>query len=294
MPDENEFVERPALLFRAGFYPKKGNLRVTVADLEKIAAGTTEAPVQVGHVEEEFKLGTVRNLLVKGQELWGTLRLHKAADALCQINNNLRTISAGVFRNFSGLKEVSVTGKPAIVGAQMFNDTTTADDDAFTFALGEEEPEPMPEEKPVVTVAQFTELQAAQQQSADTITRLTAALAERDKRIDSVQFTLRETEAKAKVATFSNKIPPAVQPKAIVLLMTESVVTFSDTETSVAALFTDILEALPAAFAPGIKGSLPGAKESKEEAVAMFSEMGLSPDAAELAAVEYVKMKEAK
>ena len=86
---DDEFVERPALLFRAGHYPKK-NLTVTEADLRKVAAGTNSlpvhAPVQVGHVEEQFKLGTVRDLLVKGKELWGTLRLHKAADSLLSIN----------------------------------------------------------------------------------------------------------------------------------------------------------------------------------------------------------------
>ena len=260
MPEENEFVERPARLFRAGHYPKK-NLTVTVKDLQRIAAGTTEAPIQVGHVEEKFRLGTAHGFEVRGDELWGTLRLHRPANALLALNGNLDTLSIGVPRTLDRLKEVSVTGNPHVAGAQMFSDDNDSDTAVLTFSIGEETINPMPEEKktgsdaPTVSVVEFNELKAGLDAAKATIEQLMAANQDKENSIRTVQMALRRREAEARVATFSDRIPSAAREKAITLLMTDETVNFSGTEKPAAVLFSEFLNDLPPYFKAPIKGS---------------------------------------
>lgn len=123
MPD---YIEKQARIFRAGLYHGKGvngsDFHVTVDDLNRIVAGTTSAAAIHAHDESNERLdyGTVDGLNVRGEELWGTLKLYPDAVPFLE-RNGLKSLSAGIPFDKSRLQELSFTRKPVIADAAMFS-----------------------------------------------------------------------------------------------------------------------------------------------------------------------------
>lgn len=158
MAETTDYVTREAMLFEAGSYPDR-QIDVTEDDLDRICAGTEQAPIQVGHKEPGFTLGFVRDLVRKGKELWGTLHLHPEANALVE-RNGIRSLSVAMPRTKERLTEVSVTGTPHVAGAAMFSGET------IMFSVGEK-----PEEVAFAVRHSTPHGQAAMQELHDTSAR---------------------------------------------------------------------------------------------------------------------------
>lgn len=124
-----EYIEKQARIFRAGNYPGKGangaDFSVSVADLERIAAGTQTPAVIHAHDEKNERLdyGIIdgKSLQVRGDELWGTLSLYPDAVPFLE-RNGIKSLSAGITLDKTMLKELSMTRKPHIKDAAWFSE----------------------------------------------------------------------------------------------------------------------------------------------------------------------------
>jgi DNA topoisomerase IB len=270
----SDFITRDVQMFQAGNYPDKG-VSVTVADLHNMAKNSGRVPIQVGHVEPEFRLGEAHSYHVIDDWLYGKFDLHPAADTLLTING-MKNVSVGMNPSKTHLLEVSATGSPRVQGARMFSNEA-----CIVFSLGEPAPalsperKTMPEEtKESITAVQFSALEARMNEER------TARLA--------VERKLRETEAKQKVKELG-QIPPAAAIFAIALLSCETPLTFSDkgtdTEKPVAVLFSSFLDNLPKDasgqikyFADPVKGDAPADKDKEDEEDAAKKLDGMTKD----------------
>lgn len=118
-------IEREAKLFEAGVYPDR-NIEVTEDDLDRIIAGTAEAPIKVQHTNTVFdgSLGFVKSLYRKGKELFGRVCFEEEAFPLIK-KAGARKLSVSIPKEKNMLKEVSLVTKPRIADAAYFSDDET-------------------------------------------------------------------------------------------------------------------------------------------------------------------------
>ena len=264
MDEGRQYVEREADLFEAGAYPDR-KLTVTEADIERLAKQTEPAPIHVEHSGGSLKLGEVTGFQAAGRWLKGIVRLYPEADALLG-RNGLRTLSVAVTRALDRVTEVSVTGRPRVAGARMFNDGG-AGSECVEFALGETPKggDNMPDDgKPAVTAEQFAQ-QAEQfaalkaEFEAEKAARVAAEAQAQQALAQAAQvaFAMRVTSATAQVdaAIEGRKLPPAAKDAAVALMLADGTVKFGEGEAkSVPELFSAVLAALPEQFGKPLSG----------------------------------------
>ena len=116
----SETIEREAKLFEAGSYPERG-IEITEQDLDRIIAGTSEAPLRIEHCATPFDgtLGTLKSLYRKGKELFGKLCFTRAAWELIKAAD-ARRLSVAISKDKSAVLEVSLVREPRIADAAVF------------------------------------------------------------------------------------------------------------------------------------------------------------------------------
>lgn len=119
------WTERRAKLFEAGDYPDKG-VRLTAGDLDAIAQRfDLPVPVLIEHAKSPLELGYLTQVEALGDELFGTVALTEAADALLE-RSGARRLSIGLSADLTQIREVSIVSRPRVADAQMFGATFTA------------------------------------------------------------------------------------------------------------------------------------------------------------------------
>lgn len=113
-------IEREAKLIEAGSYPDRG-IDITEDDLDRIAEGTSEAPVRIEHMATPFDgaLGVLKGVYRRGKELFGRLQFTRAAWELIT-RADARRLSVAVRKDKSGIAEVSLVREPRIADAAVF------------------------------------------------------------------------------------------------------------------------------------------------------------------------------
>lgn len=169
-----EYTVTTSRLFTAGKYP--GKREVTTADLDRVIAGTKNAPIQIGHAEPEITFGHATNLQRKGRELWGDIHLKPYALAMIE-DSGVETLSVGFDPTLSYLKEVSITNYPAVTGSTLFStcfsagetpeDSPLNEDPNVTPSATDPAAQTNPETKPAdAKSAEQTRLEALEQELA--------------------------------------------------------------------------------------------------------------------------------
>ncbi|MCW5941700.1 MAG: hypothetical protein KIS66_05685 [Fimbriimonadaceae bacterium] len=119
------WTDRRAKLFEAGAYPDKG-VRLTAADLDAIAQRfDLPVPVLIEHAKSPLEIGYLTQVEALGDELFGTVALTEAADALLE-RSGARRLSVGLSADLGEIKEVSIVRQPRVPDAQMFGATFAA------------------------------------------------------------------------------------------------------------------------------------------------------------------------
>ena len=115
-------VTREAKIFEAGNYPDK-DIDVSESDLDAIIANYTPVPLKIEHGDSVFDgaLGTLAKLWRSGKELLGSLAFTDEAWALVE-KAGIKSLSAGIKRDKSGIAEVSLVRSPRIADARVFSD----------------------------------------------------------------------------------------------------------------------------------------------------------------------------
>lgn len=126
--DQVPFIERPSLIFKAG-ERYKNHKPWTTADLQEVVAnfqepteGDWSVPVQVDHsTSANNTTGFVRNVWLRGDQLWGTLRFIGAKAIESVRGGTWKKLSAGLDPSAKRLHHVAVTPFPHVAGAQVFS-----------------------------------------------------------------------------------------------------------------------------------------------------------------------------
>lgn len=257
-------VERPARLFVAGHYPKKG-VTITTEDLQTIATNSNAGPgVELRfHHEPGFSTGRGHSFYVKGNELWGTLSVDASGLDVIE-KNGTKGLSLGILPNLAGLDHIALTPYAHVKSAQLFSNNRS---DVVVFSLDDDFPEevdtPMTAEekaqaeadakrladleKKVLAFSEQTEARDAEIKAA----REEAAAAKMQAAL--LRGEANEAKAQAQVMQFSDKIPPTGQKLAVALLQAPAVINFAGEDKPTSVLFAEFLATLPAAFAPALK-----------------------------------------
>ncbi len=118
-----ELVERECLLFEAGEYADRGVV-ITEDDLAEIAANSAgEIPVRIEHLSEspfDGALGVVTGIRAVGRQLWGTLRQPVEAWRLAQ-RAGARALSVALDVAGKRVLETSFVVRPRVANAQVFS-----------------------------------------------------------------------------------------------------------------------------------------------------------------------------
>ena len=130
-----ETIEREAKLFEAGSYPDKG-IDITEEDLDRIIAGSKEAPVRIEHTNTPFDgaLGVLKGVYRRGKELFGKLCFTRAAWELINAAN-ARRLSVAIRKDKTGIAEVSLVREPRIADAAVFSESEVTRLAEVDFAL---------------------------------------------------------------------------------------------------------------------------------------------------------------
>lgn len=128
-------IEREAKLFEAGSYPDRG-VEISEDDLDRIAAGTCEAPVRLEHTATPFDgaLGVLKSVYRKGAELFGRLSFTQAAWELIKLAD-ARRLSVALKKDKSAIAEVSLVRQPRIADAAVFSADETVQLDECDFSV---------------------------------------------------------------------------------------------------------------------------------------------------------------
>jgi len=114
-------VIRRAKLFQAGEFPDKG-VTITVETLAGIVQNFDQpVPVWIEHNPNPLKLGVLKSVELKGDELFGTLELTHEANALIE-QSEARGLSLGLTPDLKRIREVSLVRNPRIPGARLFRE----------------------------------------------------------------------------------------------------------------------------------------------------------------------------
>lgn len=129
-----------------------------------------------------------------------------------------------------------------------------------------------------------------QQMEHDLIARQ-EELAQARQAVADLTAAMRKQEAERRLEEFHDRVPPAAREEARALLLHDSALTFSDTQTKVGALFAQFLAKLPAFGKQTVKGQVTATEEERRaELIAFYRSKGLSAEGA--AAAADVRMKE--
>lgn len=114
-----EWIDREAVLFRAGEYPDKG-VTVRPDQLSALEAGyDLPVPVLIEHAESPLEIGYLTDVRVDGDELKGTVALTAEAHALIE-RSGAQSLSLGLSPDLSDIREVSLVRHPRVAGARLF------------------------------------------------------------------------------------------------------------------------------------------------------------------------------
>ncbi len=120
----NDEIIRECLLFEAGEYPDK-NLTIDPTVLQKIAENcTAPIPVEIEHMADtpfSGALGTISDIVVRGTELWGLLKLTASAWQFVKMAG-ARKLSIAFDPVKKCITEVSFVSRPRVARAQVFRD----------------------------------------------------------------------------------------------------------------------------------------------------------------------------
>jgi hypothetical protein len=124
LPVSSFKVNRDAKIFEAGEYPDK-EFNVTEDDLDNIISNydfAKPAPIKVEHGDSllDGLLGGLTNIWRQGKDLFGTLSFTDEAWGLVKQIPKI-TLSSGVYKNKSGIKEVSLAKEPRVEDAAVFS-----------------------------------------------------------------------------------------------------------------------------------------------------------------------------
>lgn len=113
-----EWVDRRAKLFEAGDFPDKG-IQISVGQLQRLAENfAVPVPVLIEHADSPLELGYLTHVCVEGNELFGVISLTVEANALVE-KSGARSLSLGLSRDLSQIREVSLVRNPRVVDAQL-------------------------------------------------------------------------------------------------------------------------------------------------------------------------------
>ncbi|MCW5937458.1 MAG: hypothetical protein KIT11_09150 [Fimbriimonadaceae bacterium] len=113
------WVDREALLFRAGDYPDKG-LTVTDAHLRNLAETfDLPVPILIEHSRSPLELGFLTDVRADGDTLHGTVALSREASDLID-RSGAHGLSLGLSSDLCEIREVSLVREPRVEGARLF------------------------------------------------------------------------------------------------------------------------------------------------------------------------------
>ncbi len=130
-----EWIDRRAKLFEAGDYPDKG-VTVTPGHLAALAgAFDLPVPVLIEHAGSPLEIGYLTRVEAEGNELFGDVALTREANDLIN-RSGAHSLSLGLSRDLTEIREVSLVRKPRVEGARLF--ATDALEFRSEFPLDEE------------------------------------------------------------------------------------------------------------------------------------------------------------
>lgn len=215
-------VIREAKLFEAGDYPDRG-IEITEEDLDRIAGGTSCAPVRIEHAPSPFDgaIGVLKSVYRRGRELFGQLEFTRAAWELIR-QAGARRLSVAIARDKSSIAEVSLVRTPRIPDAAVFSAGA-----ALQLA-----------ETDIDLEAGFSE-----QQSTESVPAVEDSECDRLRR----ELTRHRAERTVDKLMRAGKLTPGSATFALALLEADlsNTVTFADAPVPVAELFRRFIEAQP-------------------------------------------------
>lgn len=117
---EVEWIDRTAKLFEAGDYRDK-RVTATQSELNQMVENfDLPIPVLIEHAESPLQIGFVTEVRQEGDELFGRIALTKEADAL-MIQSGASSLSVGLERDLSRIREVSLVRYPRVESARVFH-----------------------------------------------------------------------------------------------------------------------------------------------------------------------------
>ena len=259
METGEEIVERECLLFEAGEYADRG-VTITEDDLAEIAANSAgEIPVRIEHLSEspfDSVLGVVTGIRAVGRQLWGTLRQPVEAWRLAQ-RAGARALSVALDVAGKRILETSFVVRPRVAAAQVFSDgrvlfeaeLDVSRKDAKTQRDAKDD---MKEDGQLSSVRQFAEgliqyIRGATG-SSDSAESDSVKFAQERAALEVERESIRSQRVETEVAELKRlgllRATESAEGMARAILKTgfSSVVTFGDSQSTLAALFARFLK----------------------------------------------------